>query len=142
MLKIIDLFQIVPMYRHYKFLYNHQKYRIGIFALFRTVWPVLQVLCARVGGAVPPDNLCSVQVNIYLRPEVGICKRKKELGQESDQEKKKTRKKKRTRPRKRSRKQESDQKKKRKNFLGRVLVFLFSFINSHLRCHSLFELNL
>ena len=53
--------------------------------------------------------------------------RKQELDQESDQEKKKSRK-----------DQESDQERKKKlyffldHFLGRVLVFLFSFINSHL----------
>ena len=64
-------------------------------------------------------------------PEVGIYKRKQEikqqeLDQESDQENKETRKKARTRPRKRPRKKEKtffflD------HFLGRVIVFLFSY---------------
>ena len=64
---------------------------------------------------------------------MGIYKRKQESKktrkQELDKEKKKTR----TRPRKRSRKLEKQERKKEldqeNDFLGRVLVFLFSFIN-------------
>ena len=73
----------------------------------------------------------SGEASFMVNRKVEIYKRK--------QESKKTRKKKkRTRPRARSRKQENDQEKKKKtfffldHFLGRVLVFLLSFINSHL----------
>ena len=84
----------------------------------------------------PEFLYCIVSLYTVYDTEVGIYKRKQELDQESDQESKKNRKKTRTRPRKRSRKQEkkkqeldheSDQEKKK------ILVFLFSFINSHLR---------